>query len=54
MLMTWASCMASGESATERYRYLGWERSTVERRRRAALAMIAAGLARDTGPEARS
>ena len=47
ILRTWASCMASGESVTARYRGHGWQRDTAERRRRVALASIAAGLNRE-------
>ena len=42
--MVWASCMASGESVSARFKSLGWGRSTAERRRSAALALIADGL----------
>ncbi len=44
VLTTWASCIAMGLSVRERYRGMGWPRRTAERRRRLALAAIAAGL----------
>ena len=44
IVLTWARCMATGESVRELYRNLGWSRNAVERRRIAALKAIANGL----------
>lgn len=44
ILMTWARCTAAGESVSERYRALGWSRSSAERHRAAALQAIADAL----------
>lgn len=49
ILMTWARCIATGESVRDRYRDLQWKRSSAERRRLAALATIARGLNRQSG-----
>lgn len=43
-LLTWAQCRASGRSVRERYRDLGWSRTTAERARQRALARIVDGL----------
>ncbi len=43
-VMVWASCRANRESVAERVRDLGWPAGTTDRRRKAALATIAAGL----------
>ena len=47
VLMTWARCMAIGESVRDRYDQLQWPRSSSERRRAAALNAIARGLNRE-------
>ena len=44
VLMTWASCRASGASITKRFKDLDWQPRTAERHRRTALAAIARGL----------
>lgn len=44
VLMTWARCIATGESVRERYAGLQWPRAKAERRRRSALVAIATGL----------
>ena len=45
-LLTWARCRATGDSVRERYRALGWKRTTAERARQRALGRIVAGLQR--------